>query len=222
MQICPGDLLVYSRVLTHKASTYEIDGSTQSLLGVNSESGKKGKAWTLLKLFDREKKLKDEGVGGLQGVLGQIKPSEFQDTQLAQLAPFSWGDFVDFMKAERAGRRKSSRRPSMNVSRLPGYSRLEEELEADDLLRAAAVEGQRPIQDLLDSLSAEELDSCGQGPLGTNCGPLGSNVEELGGQYTSHQGTSAYPEGSPYDRCKGNSTASSSSGRDLITKLTCS
>ena len=28
----------------------EIDGSTQSLLGVNSESGKKGKAWTLLKL----------------------------------------------------------------------------------------------------------------------------------------------------------------------------
>ena len=28
--------------------------------------------------FDREKKLKDEGVGGLQGVLGQIKPSEFQ------------------------------------------------------------------------------------------------------------------------------------------------
>ena len=28
--------------------------------------------------FDREKKLKDEGLGGLQGVLGQIKPSEFQ------------------------------------------------------------------------------------------------------------------------------------------------
>ena len=28
--------------------------------------------------FDREKKLKDEGIGGLQGVLGQIKPSEFQ------------------------------------------------------------------------------------------------------------------------------------------------
>ena len=28
----------------------------------------------------------------------------------------------------------------MNVSRLPGYSRLEEELEADDLLRNAAVE----------------------------------------------------------------------------------
>ena len=71
-------------------------------------------------------------------------------------------------------------------------------------------QGQRPIQDLLDSLSAEELDSCGQGPLGTNCGPLGTNVEELGGQYASHQGTSAYPEGSLYDRCKGNSTASSS------------
>ena len=30
--------------------------------------------------------------------------------------------------------------PSMNVSRLPGYTRLEEELEADDLLRSAAVE----------------------------------------------------------------------------------
>ena len=75
-------------------------------------------------------------------------------------------------------------------------------------------QGQRPIQDLLDSLSAEELDSCAQGPLGTNCGqgPLGSNVEEHGGQYSSpQQGTSAYPEGSsPYDRCKGNSTASSS------------
>ena len=74
-------------------------------------------------------------------------------------------------------------------------------------------QGQRPIQDLLDSLSAEELDSCGQGPLRTNCGlggPLGTNVDELGGQYAPHQDTSAYPEGSLYDRCKGNSTASSS------------
>jgi hypothetical protein len=99
----------------------EIDGSTQSLL-VNSESCKKGKTWTLLKMFDREKKLKDEGAGTLHGVLCQIKPSEFkvqaalrcnarlvQDAQLARLAPFSWGDFVDFMKAERAGRRKSRR-----------------------------------------------------------------------------------------------------------------
>ena len=49
MQICPGDLLVYSRVLTHKASGYgqikrffnlvkkytyvsDMDGSTQSLI----------------------------------------------------------------------------------------------------------------------------------------------------------------------------------------------
>ena len=34
----------------------------------------------------------------------------------------------------------------MNVSRLPGYSRLEEELEADDLLRKAAVEVTRNIR----------------------------------------------------------------------------
>ena len=96
-------------------------------------------------------------------------------------------------------------------------------------------QGQGPIQDLLDSLSAEELGSCG-GSLRHNHHfghrhhyhhhhhhhhititiltilRTNPNVEELGsmGQYSApHQGSS-FSEGSPYERGKDNSTASSS------------
>ena len=67
-------------------------------------------------------------------MLAQIKPSEFQvarisslqeilqtgfqDSQLVRLAPFSWSDFVEYMKAERSGRRKSSRRVGIEHSPL--------------------------------------------------------------------------------------------------------
>ena len=99
-------------------------------------------------------------------------------------------------------------------------------------------QGQGPIQDLLDSLSAEELDSCG-GPIRTNVkelggylgGPLATNADELGGptgQYGASQATSSYPEGSLYERGKGTSTASSSrysepkcSQHHLFTELSC-
>ena len=40
-----------------------------------------------------------------------------QDQQLSKLAPFSWPDFVDFMKAERSGRCRTARRVrSKNIS----------------------------------------------------------------------------------------------------------
>ena len=55
----------------------------------------------------------------------------------------------------------------MNVSRLPGYSRLEEELEADDLLRSAAIEVFRFFQKLTDSpnialIAPERINLCYQ------------------------------------------------------------
>ena len=50
--------------------------------------------------------------------------------------------------------------PSMNVSRLPGYTRLEEELEADELLRSAAVEvdfDRDEVDDEKDSIRTETM-----------------------------------------------------------------
>ena len=47
--------------------------------------------------------------------------------------------------------------PSMNVSRLPGYTRLEEELEADDLLRSAAVEVDFDCDEVDDWIKTETM-----------------------------------------------------------------
>ncbi|XP_022236086.1 uncharacterized protein LOC111083716, partial [Limulus polyphemus] len=51
MQICPGDLLVYSRVLNHRNDFLaDFDGSTQCL-AVTEDSSRKGKnTWSLLRL----------------------------------------------------------------------------------------------------------------------------------------------------------------------------
>ena len=93
--------------------------------GLGGPGCKARRPWNLRKLFDREKKLRG-GEAGLQEVLKCIKPSEFQvrrggagqlccnvsvqDSQLARLAPFSWTDFVEFIRAERSGRGRQPRR----------------------------------------------------------------------------------------------------------------
>ncbi|KAH6927805.1 hypothetical protein HPB50_008639 [Hyalomma asiaticum] len=85
MQICPGDLLVYSKVLTHRNNLLaDIDGSTQCL-AVSEDSTRKAKnTWSLLRLFDRANRAKTECLGGLEEVLSTLRPSEFCDEQLAK------------------------------------------------------------------------------------------------------------------------------------------
>lgn len=76
-------------------------------------------------MFERDKKLLKSDGRGLHEVLRQIKPSEFKDSQLTKLAPFSWTDFVEHIRAERTGRNRNSRRSSI-LARFQNYSKLEE------------------------------------------------------------------------------------------------
>ncbi|XP_022711520.1 uncharacterized protein LOC111273815 isoform X1 [Varroa jacobsoni] len=96
-----GDLLVYSKVLTQRSNIItqaqqEVDGSTQSLMAVASEeSGRKGRnSWSLLRIFDRNHRGKSDSITGLEEVLAQLRPSEFDDEQLSRYKGLQWSDFV--------------------------------------------------------------------------------------------------------------------------------
>uniref|UniRef100_L7M1V3 Putative regulation of rho protein signal transduction n=1 Tax=Rhipicephalus pulchellus TaxID=72859 RepID=L7M1V3_RHIPC len=107
MQICPGDLLVYSKVLTHRNNLLaDIDGSTQCL-AVSEDSTRKAKnTWSLLRLcvqFDRANRAKTECLGGLEEVLSTLRPSEFCDEQLAKYKGMTWDAFVASLKKRDAG-----------------------------------------------------------------------------------------------------------------------
>uniref|UniRef100_A0A6B0VFJ4 Putative regulation of rho protein signal transduction n=2 Tax=Ixodes ricinus TaxID=34613 RepID=A0A6B0VFJ4_IXORI len=101
MQICPGDLLVYSKVLTHRNNLLDIDGSTQCL-AVSDDSSRKGKnTWSLLRLFDRANRAKSECLGGLEEVLSTLRPSEFCDEQLSRYKGMQWADFMSSLKKKK-------------------------------------------------------------------------------------------------------------------------
>ncbi|XP_077487527.1 uncharacterized protein LOC144098618 isoform X1 [Amblyomma americanum] len=104
MQICPGDLLVYSKVLTHRNNLLaDIDGSTQCL-AVSEDSTRKAKnTWSLLRLFDRANRAKTECLGGLEEVLSTLRPSEFCDEQLAKYKGMTWEGFVASLKKRDTG-----------------------------------------------------------------------------------------------------------------------
>lgn len=104
MQICPGDLLVYSKVLTHRNNLLaDIDGSTQCL-AVSEDSTRKAKnTWSLLRLFDRANRAKTECLGGLEEVLSTLRPSEFCDEQLAKYKGMTWDAFVASLKKRDTG-----------------------------------------------------------------------------------------------------------------------
>uniref|UniRef100_T1JEI5 DH domain-containing protein n=1 Tax=Strigamia maritima TaxID=126957 RepID=T1JEI5_STRMM len=100
MQICPGDLLVYSKVLTQRNNLLgsslfsELDGSTTSL-AVSDDTSRKGKnAFSFLRLFDRSNRSKSDPMCGLEEVLNSITPSEFSDDQLSKYKGMQWYDFV--------------------------------------------------------------------------------------------------------------------------------
>ncbi|XP_069192401.1 uncharacterized protein [Procambarus clarkii] len=103
MQVCPGDLLVYSKVLTQRTNLIagDLDGSTQSLAVTESDTvgNRKGKnTWSLLRLFDRSSRTKSESLCGLEEVLSCLQPSEFEDEQLSRFKGMCWTDFVSFME----------------------------------------------------------------------------------------------------------------------------
>ncbi|GLG97377.1 hypothetical protein R5R35_009368 [Gryllus longicercus] len=97
MQICPGDLLVYSKVLTHRNNLLDVDGSTTSLAvsdtdGVNSRKGKN--TWSLLRLFERSSRGKSGSLCGLEEVLSCMPRVDFDDEQLSRFRGMCWTEFV--------------------------------------------------------------------------------------------------------------------------------
>ncbi|GFQ80813.1 pleckstriny domain-containing family G member 7-like protein [Trichonephila clavata] len=94
MQICPGDLLVYSKVLSQRNTLLDYDGSTQSL-SISEDTSRKGKnTWSLLRLFDRSGRSKSESLCGLEEVLSNLQPSEFIDEHLSKYKGMQWAEFV--------------------------------------------------------------------------------------------------------------------------------
>ncbi|XP_069975090.1 pleckstrin homology domain-containing family G member 7 [Penaeus vannamei] len=113
MQICPGDLLVYSKVLTQRTNLLagDLDGSTQSLAVTDTDpvGSRKGKnTWSLLRLFDRSSRAKSESLSGLEEVLSCLQPSEFEDEQLSRFKGMCWNDFVSYMEGGQQGDDESS------------------------------------------------------------------------------------------------------------------
>ncbi|CAG0890316.1 unnamed protein product [Darwinula stevensoni] len=102
MQICPGDLLVYSKLLTQKKSLLasavrDLEGSTTSLNMADPDGVGKGKqknTWSLLKLFERHHRAKATSFGGLEEFLALLKPTEFADANLSKYRGLTWHDFV--------------------------------------------------------------------------------------------------------------------------------
>ncbi|XP_076358541.1 uncharacterized protein LOC143251073 [Tachypleus tridentatus] len=117
MQICPGDLLVYSKVLTHRNDfLVDLDGSTQCLAGTEDSSRKGKNTWSLLRLFDRSSRGKSESLCGLEEVLSTLPPCEFVDEQLAKYKGMQWSDFVCQFEDKQAQQRQEQRARSVPSS----------------------------------------------------------------------------------------------------------
>ncbi|XP_074600156.1 uncharacterized protein LOC141854391 [Brevipalpus obovatus] len=102
MQICPGDLLVYSKVLNHRNEFLEnFDGSTQCLAVTEDASRKNKNTWSLLKLFDRSNRTKSDSLCGLEEVLSTLTPSVFIDEQLAKYKGITWSEFETMLEERR-------------------------------------------------------------------------------------------------------------------------
>ncbi|XP_076042969.1 uncharacterized protein LOC143026440 isoform X2 [Oratosquilla oratoria] len=117
MQICPGDLLVYSKVLTHRTNLLagDLDGSTQSLAATETAcdciadpvGSRKGKnTWSLLRIFERSSRGKSESLCGLEEVLSCLQPSEFEDEQLSRFKGMCWTDFVGFIDSTKSSQQR--------------------------------------------------------------------------------------------------------------------
>ncbi|PNF21116.1 Pleckstrin homology domain-containing family G member 7 [Cryptotermes secundus] len=111
MQICPGDLLVYSKVLTHRNNLLDLDGSSTSLAvsdtdGVNSRKGKN--TWSLLRLFERSNRGKVGSLCGLEEVLSCMQRIDFDDEQLSRYRGMCWTEFVAHVEKKNSGAGSSS------------------------------------------------------------------------------------------------------------------
>ncbi|XP_076357518.1 pleckstrin homology domain-containing family G member 7-like isoform X2 [Tachypleus tridentatus] len=138
MHMCPGDLLVYSKVLTHRNDFLaDLDGSTQCL-AVAEDSSRKGKnSWSLLRLFDRSNRGKSESLCGLEEVLSRLPPSEFVDEQLAKYKGMQWSEFVCMFEEKQ---RQEQRAKSTSSIGTPSRTDLKPSFgESHKLLRANSI-----------------------------------------------------------------------------------
>ncbi|CAG0892699.1 unnamed protein product, partial [Cyprideis torosa] len=101
MQICPGDLLVYSKVLSQGKNSLksgDFEGSTTSLAVADAGDrigGRKSKnSFSFLRLFERHHRPKANNFAALEEVLTLLKPIDFEDPQLSKHRGMTWSDFV--------------------------------------------------------------------------------------------------------------------------------
>ncbi|KAL0267948.1 UNVERIFIED_CONTAM: hypothetical protein PYX00_010071 [Menopon gallinae] len=116
MQICPGDLLVYSKVLTNRQKTLDLESSAQCLNFESDESRKGKNTWSLLKLFERSNRGKSGSIGGLDEVLGCIQRAEFEDEELSYYRGLSWFEFYTKVEEKRRKREGKAETDTSNPS----------------------------------------------------------------------------------------------------------
>ncbi|XP_035716277.1 uncharacterized protein LOC110860427 [Folsomia candida] len=99
MQICPGDLLVYGKVLSQRKSLLgtpiESPSPIPTIFDSDSNQSRKGKVtWSLLKLFERSSRSKGGPSGTLEEIMNLIQPCDFSDPKLSRFKGMVWSDFV--------------------------------------------------------------------------------------------------------------------------------
>jgi len=102
MQICPGDLLVYSKQLIdrmNQSDSEQRENQPPQFLTIDPNDSKKGKnIWASFKLcaqFDnRTMRARNELLCSLEDVLASLKPSTFVDEQLSHYKGMNWTDFL--------------------------------------------------------------------------------------------------------------------------------
>lgn len=97
MQICPGDLLVYSKQLIDRMNQNDDQQELQQFLTIDDKKGKNN-IWSSLKLcaqFDnRTMKARNELLCSLEDVLASLQPSTFVDEQLSHYKGMLWNEFL--------------------------------------------------------------------------------------------------------------------------------
>lgn len=97
MQICPGDLLVYSKQLIDRMNQTDDQPEPPQFLTIDDKKGKNN-IWSSLKFcaqFDnRTLKARNELLCSLEDVLASLTPSTFVDEQLSHYKGMLWNEFL--------------------------------------------------------------------------------------------------------------------------------
>nr|XP_027195663.1 uncharacterized protein LOC113790227 [Dermatophagoides pteronyssinus] len=131
MQICPGDLLVYSKVLTQRANLIAECGGggfASSLLTDHDNRKSHKNTWSLLRLcvqFDRSgsRSKADQILCGLEEFLSNLAPSNsFFDESMLRYRGISWYEFQSRLEKRRISNDCSSTTSSSAISLINALS----------------------------------------------------------------------------------------------------